>query len=59
VVGLTEAAGQQAIKDAGFTTSFPNYQSFTSQPVGYILSQQPPPGTPAPRGSIVYIAVRR
>lgn len=59
VVGMTEAQAQQTIKDAGFTTSFPNYQSFTSQPVGYVLSQLPQPGTPANKGSVVYIAVRR
>ena len=47
-------------KNAGLTTTFPNYQTqFTSQPPGHILSQQPLPGTFVPKGSTVYIAVRR
>ena len=59
VVGLTEEQAQQAIKGAGLTTSFPNYQTFTSQPAGHVLSQQPQAGTAVPKGTTVYIAVRR
>jgi serine/threonine protein kinase len=60
VVGMTEQDGQQAIKNAGLQTTYPNYQTqFTSQPPGHILSQQPPPGTFVPKGSTVFIAVRR
>ncbi len=59
VVGLTEEQAQQAIKNAGLTTTYPNYQTFTSQPAGHVLSQQPPAGTAVPKGTTVYIAVRR
>lgn len=60
VVGMTEQEGQQTIKNAGLGTTFPNYQTqFTSQPSGHILSQQPSAGAFVPKGSTVYIAVRR
>jgi beta-lactam-binding protein with PASTA domain len=36
-----------------------NYQAFTSQPPGRVLSQQPPAGTLVQKGTTVYIAVRR
>ena len=60
LVGLTEEQAQQAIKNAGLATSFPNYQTqFTSQPIGRVLSQQPVAGTVANKGTPVLIAVRR
>jgi len=60
VVGMIEQDGQQAIKNAGLATTFPNYQSgYTSQPAGHILSQQPAPGAIVAKGTTVYIAVRR
>jgi eukaryotic-like serine/threonine-protein kinase len=59
LVGLTEEQAQQTIKNVGLTPTFPNYQTFTSQPSGHVLSQQPPAGTAVAKGSTVYIAVRR
>jgi hypothetical protein len=59
VVGMTEADGQNAIKAAGLTTSYPNYQDFAYQQPGHILSETPQAGTLVPRGTTVYIAVRR
>jgi serine/threonine-protein kinase len=59
LVGLTEDEAQNAIKAAGLATTYVNYQAFTSQPVGRVLSQQPPAGTLVQKGTTVYIAVRR
>jgi len=59
VVGMTEQDAQQTIKNAGLTTTYPNYQAFTTQPVGHVLSQQPPAGSYVSRGTTVFIAVRR
>ena len=60
VVGLTEAQAQDAIRRAGLTPTFPNYQTqFTNQPPGHVLSQTPSAGTLVKPGTTVYIAVRR
>jgi tRNA A-37 threonylcarbamoyl transferase component Bud32 len=59
VVGLTEEQAQQTIKNAGLNTTYVNYQTFPYQAPGHVLSQQPPAGTLVPRGTTVYIAVRR
>jgi serine/threonine-protein kinase len=59
IVGMTEADGQNAIKAAGLTTTYPNYQDFPYQDHGHILSETPKAGTLVPRGTTVYIAVRR
>jgi hypothetical protein len=59
VVGLTEDQAQQTIKNAGLNTTYVNYQTFPYQAPGHVLSQQPPAGTLVPRGTTVYIAVRR
>ncbi|HLG69475.1 MAG TPA: protein kinase [Chloroflexota bacterium] len=59
LVGLTEEEAQNAIKAAGLATTYVNYQAFTSQPVGRVLSQQPPAGTLVQKGTTVYIAVRK
>lgn len=59
VVGLPEEQAQNAIKAAGLTTTFPNYQTqFTSQPIGRVLSQTPNGGSVVAKGATVYIAVR-
>ncbi|MGH2469878.1 MAG: protein kinase domain-containing protein, partial [Chloroflexota bacterium] len=60
VVGLTEAQAQDAIRRAGLTPTFPNYQTqFTNQPPGHVLSQTPSAGSLVKPGTTVYIAVRR
>jgi beta-lactam-binding protein with PASTA domain len=60
VVGLTEAQAQDTIKNVGLSPTFPNYQTqYNTQPPGHVLSQQPPAGTTVPKGTTVYIAVRR
>src|SRR5712692_599560 len=59
LVGLTEQEAQQAIKDAGLSTTYVNYQPFPYQPPGRVLSQTPAAGTVVSKGTTVYIAVRR
>jgi 1A family penicillin-binding protein len=68
LVGLPEAQARQAIDAAGFQNTYTNYQSsndvadkafFNRTPPGHVLSQAPAPGSRAPRGSIVYLAVRK
>ncbi|MDE3074340.1 MAG: protein kinase [Chloroflexota bacterium] len=59
VVGMTEADAQKTIAAAGLTPTFPNYQTYTSQPSGHVLSQTPSAGSVVQRGTTIYIAVRR
>jgi 1A family penicillin-binding protein len=66
--GLPEAEAQSLINDSALSTSYVNYQTindvpdksyFQSVPVGSVLSQLPPPGQAVPKGTKVYIAVRK
>ncbi|HLH72437.1 MAG TPA: LCP family protein [Chloroflexota bacterium] len=68
LVGMSEATAQQAITEAGLTTTYVNYQTandvanhayFLSIPPGAVLSQTPLPGARVPRGTKVALAVRR
>lgn len=67
VVGLPEASARAAIDGAGLANGYTNYQGpgdvpadvLQAVPVGHVLSQSPGPGTPAPVGSRVLIAVRK
>ncbi len=68
LVGLSEADAQQVINQTGFMTSYTNYQTindvpdrtyFNSIAPGHVLSQLPTAGSFAPRGSKIYIAVRK
>jgi len=67
LIGMTEADAQQAIVDVGLSTSYVNYQGPGDVPasalnavaVGQVLSQTPAPGTAVPRGTKVFIAVRK
>src|SRR5262249_29253037 len=68
LVGMSEADAQRAINQSGLMTSYVNYQSvndvpdrsfFLSIPPGAVLSQLPQPGTQVPKGTKVFIAVRR
>ena len=68
LVGLTEADAHRLINQAGLMTTYTNYQTindvpdksyFNSIPAGHVLSQLPPPGSSVPKGSKVYIAVRK
>jgi 1A family penicillin-binding protein len=68
LVGLTEADAHRLIDQAGLATTYTNYQTindvpdksyFNSIQPGHVLSQLPPPGNSVPRGSKVYIAVRK
>jgi membrane peptidoglycan carboxypeptidase len=67
VVGLPEAEGKRRLEQAGFSTSYSNYQkesdvankeAYRSVPQGAILSQSPAGGQSAPRGTLVNVAVR-
>lgn len=68
LVGLPEDAAQRIINQSGLMTSYVNYQTsadvpdrsfFLSIAPGHVLSQLPQPGTQVPRGTKVYIAVRK
>jgi 1A family penicillin-binding protein len=68
VVGLPEAQARQAIDAAGLRNTYTNYQTigdvpdkayFNRTPPGYVLSQSPAPGSRAPRGALVYLAVKK
>lgn len=62
------AQAQQLINQSGLQTTYVNYQTandvpdrsyFLSVPAGDVLSQLPQPGTSVPRGTKVYLAVRK
>jgi len=67
LVSLTEDEAQRVINAVGFQTSYANDQGpgdvpasiLDSVPVGHVLSQNPAPGSPQPRGTTIYIAVRK
>jgi hypothetical protein len=67
LVGLPESEAQQVITAVGLQTTYVNYQGpgdvppdvLNTVPVGHVLSQMPQPGTPVPRGTTVYLAVRK
>jgi hypothetical protein len=67
VVGMTEASARAAIDAAGLSNGYTNYQGadqlpksvLDAVPPGHVVSQSPGPGTPAPAGSRVLIAVRK
>ncbi|MBX6773152.1 MAG: PASTA domain-containing protein, partial [Chloroflexi bacterium] len=68
LIGLPEADAQRIITESGLMTTYVNYQTinevpdrsyFLSIPPGAVLSQLPQPGTRVPRGTRVYIAVRK
>jgi hypothetical protein len=67
LVGLPEDEAQRVITAVGLQTTYANYQgpgdvppsALRSVPVGHVLSQSPQPGSAVPRGTTVYIAVRR
>ena len=68
LLSLSEADAQVSINESGFSTSYINYQTindvpdksyFQSVPVGSVLSQLPLPGQAAPKGTRIYIAVRK
>jgi 1A family penicillin-binding protein len=68
LVGLPEADAQRIIAQSGLQTSYVNYQTINDVPdksyfnaikPGDVLSQLPPPNSEVPRGTKVYIAVRK
>lgn len=67
LVGLSEDEAQRVINAVGLQTTYANYQGpgdvsaavLNSVPVGSVLSQTPRQGSPVPRGTTIYIAVRR
>lgn len=67
LVGLPEDEAQRVISAVGLRTTYANHQrpgdvpaaALSSVPVGHVLSQRPQPGTVVPRGTIVYLAVRK
>lgn len=68
VVGLPEAQARVAIQNAGLNNTYTNYQTandvvdkalFNRTQPGGVLSQNPAPGAQLPRGTTVFIAVRR
>src|SRR5262249_39214776 len=58
VVGLTESAARDALQAAGFLVAKSDIDvPFNSSQAGTVVTQNPPPGTPAPKGSTVSITV--
>ncbi len=59
VTGQTEAQALQALQSAGFATG-PSKQAFDAKiPVGNVISQDPPAGTQAAKGSTVTLTVSK
>jgi len=67
-VGMPEAAAQRLINESGLSTTYINYQTidevpdrsyFLSIPPGAVLSQLPPAGSQVPKGTRVFLAVRK
>lgn len=66
VIGLPEAEARRLILAVGLTITQANYQgpgdtpdeALNRVPPGHVLSQTPAPGTLAPRGTAVHLAVR-
>jgi len=68
LVGLPEGVAQQEITNAGLATTYVNEQTinqvvdralFQSIQPGHVLSQSPLPDSRVPRGTTVYLAVRK
>ncbi|HLZ08383.1 MAG TPA: PASTA domain-containing protein, partial [Chloroflexota bacterium] len=67
LVGLLEVQAKPLIARAGLTTTFSNYQGPGDIPsetlkrvgIGSVLSQTPPSGALVPKGSQVFLAVRK
>ncbi len=67
LIDLPEDEAQRVITAVGLQTTYVNYQgpgdippaALNSVPVGHVLSQIPQPGTAVPRGTTVFIAVRK
>jgi hypothetical protein len=67
LVGLSEAEAQQVIAAVGLATTYTNQQGPGDVPaavlatvdVGQVLSQSPSAGTAVPKGTTVYLAVRK
>ena len=66
-IGMSENDAQQAIGDIGLSTTYVNAQGpgdvsagvLDAVAVGQVLSQTPAPGTVVPRGTKVFLAVRK
>lgn len=67
-IGMPEADAQRLINQSGLMTTYVNYQTvndvpdrsyFLSVRPGAVLSQLPQPGTRVPRGTRVFLAVRK
>jgi hypothetical protein len=66
-VGLAVGPAQLAVTAAGLANTYVNYQgpadvpltALQSVPVGAVVSQQPPPGAIVPKGTTVFLAVRK
>jgi LCP family protein required for cell wall assembly len=68
LIGLAESDAQRLIANAGLQTSYVNYQTssdvadhryFLSIAPNHVLSQSPAPGASVPRGTKVFLAVRK
>jgi hypothetical protein len=67
LVGLSEAEAQQVIAAVGLATTYPNQQGpgdvpasvLVSVEVGQVLSQSPSAGSAVPKGTTVYLAIRK
>jgi len=67
-VGLPVADAQRLVNESGLSTTYVNYQTadevpdrsyFLSIAPGSVLSQLPPAGTQVPRGTRIFLAVRK
>jgi len=68
LIGMSSATAQRLVVAEGLKTTYLNYQTidqvsdrqyFLSIPPGHVLSQSPRPGLQVPRGTTVYLAVRK
>jgi beta-lactam-binding protein with PASTA domain len=60
IVGMTESAARDALQAAGFLVAKSDVDvPYNSSQAGTVVNQNPPAGTPAPKGSTVSITVGR
>lgn len=67
LLGVPAGEAQQVVVAVGLSMTYINYQgpgevpasALNGVPVGAVLSQNPQPGAPVPRGTTMYLAVRK
>lgn len=59
LIGRSESEARKVLSDQAFTFAALTFQDDSSHPAGTVISQQPPPGTPMPKGTKIDVVVAR